>query len=71
MGMAIIESPTPPNPRGKNTTVCPNCWAEYRKDEKWMLGFYANPRFDTNPPKFVAASTVPEGCCPVCLSKNQ
>lgn len=65
MGMAIIETPEPPPPRGENTTVCAACGAEYSSGP-WVR-LYNNDRHSTEAPSYVRAGDIPPGTCPVCL----
>lgn len=72
MGMAIVEPPKPPKPMSEHTMVCPRCGTEYSKNVKWERGYYSNQRGDTSSnPNFVAIGTVPDGCCPSCLTPEQ
>ena len=59
-----------PKPRWDNTVVCQKCHAEYSKNAKWVRGRYSNGPEDTSTPNFIPSMLVPQGHCPVCLTKE-
>lgn len=58
--------------KGEQSVVCqnPSCRARYNPLAKYERGRISSPPGDTGDTNFIALTTVPDGCCPVCMTPN-
>lgn len=68
MSFAKVEKPSAPNPRYKNTVVCPHCHAEYTP-QKWVGGVDLAAG-TTLPSRISHEMTIDENTCPGCFRKR-